>query len=281
MGQINIEKVSSPDRELRFWLALTRRLPTVRGAGWLGNLIARWYNRKPRGSVIADIGGIRAELDPGENVDAALLFFPHLYDYKEIEFLRRQLKPGDRFIDVGAHLGFYSLLAAQIVQSHGRVLSIEADPFIHTRLVRNIELNSFRHVDTVNVGASDKVEILRLGLNTGGNRAGSSFLLTRPQFLEVSCLPLAEILQRSGLTRVDGMKLDIEGFEYRVLKQYLSEVDKRLYPRFLIVEHIWRDSAEAGGNVVRLLEDVGYHSKGATAYNTLLVAPAALKAGST
>lgn len=279
MDHVYTENSPTLDRELRFWLAFTRRLPKLRGAGWLGNLVAKWYNRKSRRAVIVDVGGIQAELDPGENVDAALLFFPHLYDYKEIAFLRQHLKAGDQFVDVGAHLGFYSLVAAQIVHVCGRVLAIEADPFIHTRLVRNIELNSFQHIETVNVGASNQVETLLLGLNTGGNRAGSSFLLKRPQFLEVPCLPLAEILHRSGMARVDGMKLDIEGFEYRVMKQYFSEVDTSLYPRFLIVEHIWRDSAEAGGNVVRLLEEVGYRSEGATAYNTLLVAPEALKAG--
>jgi len=117
MDFVNTGQVGTLDRELRFWLAVTRRLPKVRGAGWLGNLVANWYNRRPRNLVIADIGGIRAELDPGENVDAALLFFPHLYDYKEIAFLRRHLKAGDRFIDVGAHVGFYSLQAAEIVQS--------------------------------------------------------------------------------------------------------------------------------------------------------------------
>jgi hypothetical protein len=99
---------------------------------------------------------------------------------------------------------------------------------------------------------------LRLGRPTG-NRAGNSFLLAETEGVDVMCLPLADIVREHGLTRIGGAKLDIEGYEFRVLDAYLREIDDaRLLPAFLIVEFHPTWVERAGGNVIQLLLDNGY-----------------------
>src|SRR5437867_1266193 len=96
----------SMDNELRLLLKLSRCFPRVRGFGRLGGLLSRFYNRKDRPDVLADVLGHQMVLKPRECVDGALLFCPQLYERLEIKCLRRYLKPGGYFLDAGANIGF-------------------------------------------------------------------------------------------------------------------------------------------------------------------------------
>src|SRR5688572_19971626 len=100
------------DGELRLWLSLTRKVPAFRGAGRLCSMFARFYSRKARTEVQADMMGHRMWLDPMENIDRQLLFSPQLYEWRERRLLMSHLKKGDVFLDAGANIGFYTLLAA-------------------------------------------------------------------------------------------------------------------------------------------------------------------------
>lgn len=245
--------------ELAVLRSLTRRLPRVRGAGVIGTQVARWYSRKPRPWVTTEVLGMTMELDPAEVVDSGLLFMPQLYDPQEIRWISDNLRPGDCFLDLGANIGFYSLVASRAVGAGGRVVAVEADPSTVTLMQRNLDLNDAANVTIVNAGLSDQVETLRLGVNTSGNRGGSSFLKDSTESVLVECLPLAQLLDNEGVRKVAGAKLDIEGFEARVLSRFFSDVDRDLYPHFLIVEDwgLWDDSG-TDGDLLTLMREHGY-----------------------
>lgn len=67
-----------------------------------------------------------------------IIILPHLYEYGEIEFRRKHLWPGDIFLDIGAHIGFYSLIASRIVGEKGSVVAAEADPYNFEKLTLHI-----------------------------------------------------------------------------------------------------------------------------------------------
>jgi len=253
------------DNELKLWLAVTRHLPRVRGAGLIADRIANFYLRKPRDTVAIDVLEARMELEPAENIDSGLLFCPQLYDFQEISFMRDNLPADSCFIDVGANIGFYSLIASTVVGGEGRVIAIEADPYNYNKLLINIELSGATNVLALNIGVSDKRETLRLGLNVSGNRGGNSFYRQGEGVVgvDVPCVPLHEILMQQGVQRVGGAKLDIEGFEFRVLSSFFAESDYTLYPKFIIVEQNTTLSTQLGGvqiegDVVELLMTQGY-----------------------
>jgi FkbM family methyltransferase len=244
--------------ELRFWLSVTRRLPRIRGAGKMAKLIRRCYCRKPRPDVGAQVLNFKMLLDPSDSLESQLLFAPHLYDRKEVSVLNEHVKPGHTFIDAGANVGFYSLIASSLVGKGGTVLAVEADPNNASRLKTNLQLNKVENVRLINAGLSDKTETLRLGLNTSGNRSGHSFLYDGPDAVNVPCRTLLEMLSSEGIRQVDGAKFDIEGFEFRVLCKFFQDANRDLWPRFIIVEHNAFFAGKTGGDTLELLAQHKY-----------------------
>jgi FkbM family methyltransferase len=242
----------------------------MRGSAFAASLVRQFYLRKKRTSLEVGALGFRMQLDPGECVDGALLFYPHLYEYREIEFMKKHLGPGDTFLDVGAHIGFYSLIASRIVGEKGSVVAVEADPYNFGKLTLNLKLNHIKNIIALNEGVSNKEEVLRLGLNVTGNRAGNSFLSMNEDHVEVPCSPLATLLRRNGINRVQGAKFDIEGFEFRVLDQFFRDANDSLRPDFVIVEQHSALVEKAGGSVIELLENEGYQVKQALKPNYLM-----------
>jgi len=238
-------------------------LPRIRGAGFIGNMLARHYSRKPRPPVTSKVLNFKMHLDPHEFVDCRLLFMPQLYDYKEIAFLRKHLKPGDVFIDVGANIGFYSLAASGCVGNSGKVIAIEADPATFKLLANNVKLNGMDNVVPANFGASDKHEILPMKVSSGRglsrNRGANSFLHARDgETKQILCKPLVDVFDEFQVSRIDGLKLDTEGFEYRILKAFFSEgLPEEHFPMFIILEQNPCDQTR-DENAVALLESVGY-----------------------
>jgi FkbM family methyltransferase len=259
------------DRELRTLRAFTLRLPRWTGAGIVGNVVRDFYARRERPCVVTPVQGVLMELDPSENVDGSLLFCPQLYDRRELAMLLPALAPGDVFVDVGAHIGVYGLRAARRVAPGGRVIAIEADPRNHERLADNVRRNPGLAIETVCVAVSDTEGSARLALNTTGNRSGNSMLVGGDDAIEVACRPLAAVLRDLGVNRVDGMKLDIEGMEFRVLRRYLGDVPESGRPRIIVLEHQIRWIAAAGGDAVALLREAGYREVLATGINRVMV----------
>lgn len=246
------------DGELRFWLSITKRLPQLRGAGRICGVAERIYNRKKRSDTAVDVLGFKMLLDPADSVERQLLFCPHLYDWKEIAYLRKHLKPGATFLDAGANVGFYSLIASGLVGKDGAVLAVEADPYNASRLAANVELNKMTNVRVVNFGLSDQAETLRLGRDTSGNRGGNSFLSNSPEGVTVPCETLTDILLSEKVRKLDGAKMDIEGFEFKVLRKFFADGNPSLWPGFWIIEINPTFDKKINGDVLRLLEEHGY-----------------------
>jgi FkbM family methyltransferase len=249
---------------------VTRRLPRIAPTYVLLNALLRHYVGKKRPLMDAPVRGFNMRLDPSEFVDCALLFFPHLYDPDEIAFMSAHLRPGDVFLDVGAHIGLYALAASRLVGPDGLVLAIEPDPVSYERLLFHLRANSAGNVRALPIGVSDRREKLHLASVHSGNRAANTFLLGNADGPEVSCVPLLEIVRANGVRRIRGAKFDIEGFEYRTLARFFADAEPELFPEFLVVEFHpdWVDFV--GGNVIDLLGAYGYRTRGTQALNYIL-----------
>jgi FkbM family methyltransferase len=79
-----------------------------------------------------------------------------IYETDE-NFLRSFLKPGDVVVDVGANIGFHTLISSVIIGEQGRIYSIEAHPRIYKALCGNIEFNRFNNVKTYNLAIGEKL----------------------------------------------------------------------------------------------------------------------------
>jgi FkbM family methyltransferase len=175
-------------------------------------------------------------LDPMEYVEGDILFIPQIYDRGEVHELTRRLQPGSVFLDLGANVGFYALLFSRLLGPNSRVLAFEADPAMVERLTENVRLNARPNVTIVPYGVSDANETIPFGVNLRGYRGSSSFLVEGEQSVEVECRTLASLLDEHGVTRVDGMKVDIEGMGTRVLTRFFAECRPAQAPRVVVAE---------------------------------------------
>ncbi|MBD1835567.1 FkbM family methyltransferase [Cyanobacteria bacterium FACHB-472] len=260
--------------ELKLIMFLGRYLPQLpHMSAIINRLLKPFYLRKKREEVTVGVFDFKMKLNPDECVDGNLLFCPQLYDYKEVSFLKENLLPGSCFIDIGAYIGFYSLIASRLVGDSGRVIAVEADLYNYNKLIENIEINSMMNIKAVNVGISNQREVLKIGLNLKGNRGGNSFFVEKEDGIDVLCIPLKEMLLDidKNITRIDGVKIDIEGFEFRVLDKFFKEINFDLYPKFIIVEHLEEWITKAGGNTIEFLITKGYKIHDKSRYNYIMV----------
>jgi FkbM family methyltransferase len=152
----------------------------------------------------------------------------HLYYFGTWEpnisgWISATLRPGDCFVDIGANIGHYSLLASGLVGASGRVVAVEAAQWIHAILERHVALNRRSNIRTVQVAAAAARGVLKLYPGDPGN-IGKTTTVERPQAgrdrdpVEVQALPLAEILTDEEIDKARIIKVDVEGAELQVLR---------------------------------------------------------------
>jgi FkbM family methyltransferase len=138
-------------------------------------------------------------------------------------------KEGDIVIDVGAHIGPYTIIASKRIGLRGKVIAIEAAPDNFDILNRNIQLNKLTNVITLNYAAFSKEDKIKLYLpskekeefsNTKYNTVMLDRAHGKTKFVEVKANTLDYLLQSNGIKheQVNWIKIDVEGAEYEVLK---------------------------------------------------------------
>src|SRR5918995_6449124 len=141
-------------------------------------------------------------------------------------------KEGDIVIDIGAHIGLYTIISSKRVGANGKVVAIEADPSNFEMLNSNIKLNQLTNVTPLNYAVYSKETKIKLYLP--GEESGytmhhsimSNRARTEDKFVEVNANTLDYILQSKGITDVNWVKIDVEGAEFEVLKGATNVLSK-------------------------------------------------------
>ncbi len=157
--------------------------------------------------------------DTLEFVDQRLYYFG-LYEPNLTRWLSGRLARGDTFVDVGANVGYFSLLAATLVGREGTVVAIEASPSIYERLRGNVSLNGLANVRAVNVAAHRAHG--RVALFAGPPIQPELTTLVSDLGFEleanVAAAPLDSILAADELASARLVKVDVEGAEWAVVE---------------------------------------------------------------
>ena len=149
----------------------------------------------------------------------------------EDEIIERFLpKQGDIVVDIGAHMGRYTIIASKRVGTNGKVVAIEAHPGNFEMLNRNIKLNQLANVIPLNYAVYSKETKIKLYLPdeesgyTMHHSIMSNYVFTKykdkteDKFVETNANTLDYLLQIKGITDVNWVKIDVEGAEFEVLK---------------------------------------------------------------
>lgn len=186
---------------------------------------------------------------------------PHIYcgafEWAEREWLESALQPGMVFYDIGANIGFFSVIAAEKVTPQGHVYSFEPVSGTHDRLVENIQLNKIdKHVTTFLAAASDHVGEAQIYIPDKGMDAWNS-LAVKPEagnyrLDTIKTIVLDELVANQTLRSPDIIKIDVEGWELHVLKG-LQQTLQTYHPT-LYVEFTSANLKAAGTNCAELAE---------------------------
>jgi FkbM family methyltransferase len=197
------------------------------------------------------------------------LFNPD-YNREELDFLRGHVAAGGSFVDVGANVGTYALPLARHVGASGQVIAVEPHPVTHARLAFNRMASGLQQVTLVAAAAGDSDGDLMI--ETDGDNLGASHVVTgkaSASAIKVPSRRLQGILGESGLTRIDALKIDVEGFEDRVLIGFFATAPQALWPRAVVIEHLSR--AEWQADCIADMLQRGYSQVGQTRSNTFLL----------
>jgi FkbM family methyltransferase len=179
--------------------------------------------------------GIVMELD-GRDLVTQTILINGVWEAQESAFLDNNLKSGDVFVDVGAHVGYYSLLAAKLVGESGKVVAVEPNPPTIVRLEKDIALNPFKNILVQKVACTDKETTLKFyqaSLENSGNSSMSQGNAKDGKEITVRGVPLDKIVEDLGIKRVDMVKIDVEGGEMSVLGG-MTNIIATYHPKFAI-----------------------------------------------
>ena len=153
-----------------------------------------------------------------KGVEKLIFVFRENYE-SELNYLETILFPSKTFVDIGANLGIYTLVASRIVGPSGRVIAFEPSLQSFLTLKENVSLNGFKNVLAVRVALSDKTgeAFLYHGSDAGKNSLGS-FPCREPKGEPVATQSLDEALHQLSVETVDVIKMDVEGAEELVLR---------------------------------------------------------------
>ena len=141
------------------------------------------------------------------------VFEPH-----ETRIARTSLRPGMTFVDVGANVGYYTAVAANIVGKSGRVYAFEPSPYAFGKLRSMVERSRFSHVTATQCGLSDAPGKVNLYLGRDShNHTPTMIAHENTDATAVSVDTLDNMSDVLGIDRIDLLKIDVEGYEARVL----------------------------------------------------------------
>jgi FkbM family methyltransferase len=197
----------------------------------------------------ADPKAFSFELDDTKPIHQNILTYlqsGHLYEPDVSLFMARVLRPGDTVIDVGANIGFFSMLAGALVGPTGRVLAFEPGANNLPELKHNRTLNGFDHVEIHESPVSACVETVEFYVNS--DNGGGNALWNPGQFpgneksqADVRAVRLQTTTLDDQLARLSSsqfvklIKIDTEGAEYKVLSGARRLLQERMVP-FIVCE---------------------------------------------
>jgi FkbM family methyltransferase len=160
------------------------------------------------------------------------------YEPETTRLFRRLLRPGMTVVDIGAHTGYFSLIAASCVGATGTVYAFEPFPASFRHLQRNIALNGYEHIRPVCKAVSNGSGVHKLLVNPKGSDRHSLYAGEaewEPNSPEVETTSLDDFLQACNWPRVDLIKMDIEGAESAALTG-MKQTLQKCGVRFIVTE---------------------------------------------
>jgi FkbM family methyltransferase len=206
--------------------------------------IANWALRriiKPE----LHIHGCMVALNPNDPVISGALTLGK-YENAEAKFFRAACRPGMTFLDVGANIGYYTAQAMRRVGSGGQIIAMEPDPESFSYLKKTVALNGDVKVTCVPLAASTQTGEATLYIshdNRGDNRLYANELSSGS--VEVRTVVVDDLLAELGISEVNLVKIDVQGYEGHVLRSMEGTLSNS--SSVIVMMEFWPQGLHAAG----------------------------------
>jgi FkbM family methyltransferase len=215
---------------------------------------------KPAGVIMIDVEGSKMYVDSQDIGLTPYLLEWGIYEKYETELFKRLVKNGMVVVDIGANVGYYTLLASRLVGDKGRVFAFEPEPNNYDLLCKNIKVNKCRNVVPIRkavFSSSGKIELF-LDKNNLGAHSLSERNVNKPISIMVEATSLDDYFRNAP--KIDVMKLDVQGSEMHVLEGMVNtmyhndelQMIMEFWPRGL------RNSGSSPAGFLKKLKESGF-----------------------
>jgi FkbM family methyltransferase len=168
-------------------------------------------------------------------------YFPDEYEAENFEFLTNSCKPGAVVIDIGAHIGLFSIIASQVTGNTGKVYAFEPAPSTYELLQKTLAINHNGPViETFKKAVGRETGKITFFVSDGEADNGNSLVNykdDRPLHgIDVEVTSVDAFVKEKKLTRLDFIKIDVEGAEYDTLRG-AAETLQNLKPVCIVAIH--------------------------------------------
>lgn len=192
--------------------------------------------------------------------DSLRLSINGIFEPFETQLVNTQIRKGDIVLDIGANIGYYTLIFARLVGEQGKVFAFEPDPTNFSLLQKNVEINGYKNVELVQEAVSNKTGKLRLYLsedNKGDHRIYDSH--DDRESIEIEATRLDDYFRNyDGV--VDFIKMDIQGAEAGAVQGMCDLLTKQKDVR--LVTEFWPIGLKRSGvepdEYLKLLLELGF-----------------------
>lgn len=221
---------------------------------------------KPKGIVLVNVQGNKMYVNcQDESLVPSLLVYG-IYEKYDTELFKKIVKPGMIVVDIGANIGYYTLMAAKLIGSNGKVYAFEPEPSNYELLIKNIKINNYTNIISIQKAVSNKNGKARLFINK--SNLGNSSLIENnvPQkigFTEVETITLDNFFDSVVKNnKIDFIKMDTQGAE----KLVIEGAEKILKDNNLkIIMEFWpfglRNMGSEPSDLLKMLQDFGFKIK--------------------
>ena len=220
---------------------------------------------KPKGIVLTKVDTGKMFVDSSDTGLAPYLLMHGVFGEYETELVKEIVKPGAVVIDVGANIGYFTLLFSRLAGEGGKVYAFEPDPKNHELLLKNLDVNKVGNTTAVKKALSNKTGKTKLfldQLNLGDMSMAAGNIDNPAGFLEVETITLDEYLAGEQEKRVDFIKIDVQGAEALVIEGAEKTI-KTAKPKILLEFWPWglRNLGSDPEALLRRIEGYGYTIK--------------------
>jgi FkbM family methyltransferase len=210
---------------------------------WVNTTVDPGWPKRPFITTIAP-DRLLLEVIPADVIGLPIARFG-VYEFAVSQLVRQYLAPGDVFVDIGANIGYYSVIAGAVVGRSGAVYAFEPSARIRARLERNVQLNEMRQITVRAEAVTAQSGVVRLVEPQGGGNDGLAYVETNGgnAGVEVRAVRLDELPEFSKRCP-QLLKVDVEGGEPEVFRGATSLLDRSDAPSIIFESfEIARDAA--------------------------------------